>query len=171
MAAARNNLSRRAVLGAAFAAPAAALATTAEARPVRARDRRRWDRALAALRRAEAKAEAFLLDHVQPADRACHAVRDRWPRNHDFSADRDAQAAVAAALAVHEPLEEHLNDLAQAATAAIMRLLQIPAPDLPALATKIAFAVDHAVVENDGGDECLALLKTDAQWFAALQIE
>lgn len=50
-----------------------------------------------------------------------------------------------------------------------MRLLLIPAPDLPALATKIGLAVDHAVVENDGGDPCLALLKADALRLAALQ--
>jgi len=169
MAAARNNLSRRAVLGAAFAAPAA-LAATAEAKPARAPDRRRWDRAFAALRRAEAAAEAFLVHRMQPADHAYHAVRDCWPRNYDFSADPEAHAAVTVALAVHEQLEEHLNDLAEVTTAAIMRLLGIPAPDLPALATKIALAVDHAVVENDGGDLCLALLKTDARTFAALQI-
>ncbi len=108
---------------------------------------------------------------MRPADRAYHAVRDRWPRNYDFSADPEAEAAVSGALAGHEPLEEHLNDLADATTAAIMRLLGIPAPDLPALALKIVLAVDHSIVENDGGDRCLAVLKGDARRFAAaLQI-
>jgi hypothetical protein len=74
---------------------------------------------------------------------------------------RIAHAAVTIALATHEPLEEHLNDLDGAKTAAIMRLLRIPAPDLPALATKIALAVDHNVAELDEGDQCLAVLKAD----------
>jgi hypothetical protein len=127
MAAARNNLSRRAVLGAAFAAPAL-LAATAEAGPARAAERRRWDRAFAALRRADAAAEAFRIHHMHPADHAYHAVRDRWPRDYDFSADPQAHAALTMALAVHEPLEEHLNDLEGAKAAAIIGLLKIPAP-------------------------------------------
>ena len=160
MAAARNTLSRRAVLGAAFASPAL-LAATAEAAPARAVERRCWDRAFAALRRAEAAVEAFRIRHMHPADHAYHAVRDRWPRDHDFGADPQAHAAVTMALAVHEPLEEHLNDLEGAKTAAIMRLLKIPAPDLSALATKIALAVDHNVAELEEGDQCLSMLKAD----------
>lgn len=160
MPAARNNLSRRAVLGAAFAAPALR-AATAEAAPVRARERKRWDHAFAALQRAEATVEAFRIHRMHPADHAYHAVRDRWPRDYDFSADPQAQAALTMALAVHEPLEEHLNDLEGAKTAAIIRLLRIPAPDLPALATKIALAVDHNVAELEQGDQCLAMLKAD----------
>lgn len=157
MAAARNNLSRRAVLGAAFAVPAALAPTE----PARAPDRRRWDRALAALRRAEAEADSFRTRRMRPAERAYRAVRARWPWDYDFTADSDAHAMLVAARAVHEPVEERLNDLADAATAAMLRLLAIPAPDLPALATKIALAVDHAVAELDSGDRCLALLKAD----------
>ena len=156
------------MLGAAFAA-SAALAATADAKAVRAPNRRRWDRTLAALRRAEAS-DGGLSRPSCAAGRSCLSCGPRpLAAHYDFSADPQAQAAVAAALAVHEPLEEHLNDLVEAMTAAIMRLLQIPAPDLPALAIKIALAV-HAVVENDGGDRCLALLKADARRFAALQI-
>lgn len=161
MAAARNNLSRRTVLGAALAAPALFAANAGSGLLVKA-DRRRWDRALAALRRAEAAVEAFRIHHMHAADHAYQAVRGRWPHGYDFAADPQAHAALIAALAVHEPLEERLNDLADAATATMLRLLRIPAPDLPALATKIALAVDHAVAEFEGGDRCLATLKADA---------
>ena len=160
MAAARNNLSRRAVLGAAFAAPAV-LAGTAEANPIHGADRRRWERAIAALRRAEAAVEALRVHRMHPADHAYHAIRDRWPRGYDFSADPEAEATLTAALAVHEPLEEHLNDLEWAKLVAIKRLLRTPAPDIPALATKIALAVDYEVAELEGGDRCLAVLKAD----------
>ena len=160
MVAARNNLSRRAVLGAAFAAPAL-FAPSAGAAPVRLRERRLWDRAFAALRRTEAAVEAFRIHHMHPADHAYHAVRDRWSLSYDFGADPQAQAAVARALAVHEPIEEQFNDLEGTKTAAIVRLLKIPAPDLPALATKIALAVDHSVAELDEGDQCLSMLKAD----------
>jgi hypothetical protein len=167
MAAARNNLSRRAVLGAAFVAPV--LLTAAEARPPRAAGRRRWDLALAAVHHAEAKAETFRVHYVHPADHAYHAIRDRWPMDYDFSADAEAQAALTAALAAHEPYEERLGDLVCAHSAAIKRLLLTPAPDLQALATKIALAVDHEVVELEGGDRCMAALKADALRIAAIR--
>jgi hypothetical protein len=43
----------------------------------------------------------------------------------------------------------------------------MPAPDLQALATMIALAVDHEVVELEGGDRCTAALKADALRIAA----
>ncbi|HKR24883.1 MAG TPA: hypothetical protein VJS15_06455, partial [Allosphingosinicella sp.] len=70
----------------------------------------------------------------------------------DFSADAEAQAAVRAALAAHEPLEERLSDLECAKLMAIRRLLLTPAPDIPALATKIALAVDYEVGELESGE-------------------
>jgi hypothetical protein len=38
----------------------------------------------------------------------------------------------------------------------------VPAPDLPALALKIALAVDQDVATLSGGEACLAALKRDA---------
>lgn len=167
MAAARNNLSRRAVLGAAFVAPV--MLAAAEARPPHAAGKRRWDLALAAVRRAEAKAETFRVHHAHPADRAYHAIRAHWPAGYDFSADAEAQAALTAALAAHEPYEERLGDLVYAHSAAIKRLLLTPAPDWKALAIKIALAVDHEVVELEGGDRCMAALKADALRIASIR--
>jgi len=161
MAAERNNLSRRAVLGAAFAAPAI-LGGTANAGSTRPAHGRRWELALAAVRQAEATVETYRTDHMHQADHAYHAIRARWPLGYDFSADAEALVALTAALTAHEPFEERLNDLESAKLVAIKRLLRTPAPDLLALATKIALAVDHEVATLDGGEQCLAVLKADA---------
>jgi hypothetical protein len=158
MPAARHNLTRRAVLGAAFAAPAV-LVSAAAPDPAMTR---RWNRALAALRRAKAAEKAFRDGPMAAADRVWHAVRARWPRDYDFEADPDARAAVHAAFAACAPWEERLNDFEAAHFAAIKRLLRTPAPDLPALARKIELAVDYEIAELTGGAQCMAALKADA---------
>ena len=81
MAAGRHNLTRRAVLGAAFAAPAVLGDCVAPARAGGA-DGARWERALAAMRRAEARLAAFREGEMAAADRAYEAVCERWPRDH-----------------------------------------------------------------------------------------
>ena len=50
--------------------------------------------------------------------------------------------------------------------AALRRLLRTPAPDIAALAMKIALAVDHEVGTLTGGERCLAALKADARRLA-----
>lgn len=40
--------------------------------------------------------------------------------------------------------------------------MKVRAPDLPALAAKIALAVDHEVATLTGGEACMATLKRDA---------
>ena len=50
--------------------------------------------------------------------------------------------------------------------AALRRLLQAPAPDLPALSLKIDFAVDDAAWELTGAETSLAALKADGRRFA-----
>lgn len=162
MAAARNNLTRRAVLGAAFAVPAFIGASPAHP----ADNRRSWDAALAGLRRAEAAEERYRAGPMRVADRAFHAIRRRWPIDYDFSGDPAARAEVQAAMAVYEPFENRLNDLHAARLDAIQHLLQMPAPDLPALATKIALTVDWEVYELEDGEECMDALKEDARRLA-----
>jgi len=165
MAAARNNLSRRAVLGAAFAAPTILGAGPTDA-VAHAEDRAQWEAALAGLRQADSGEEAFRARQMYAADRAFHAIRRRWPIDYDFSRDSAARAEVRAAMAAYKPLECRLNDLHSVRLEAIQHLLKIRAPDLPALATKIALTVDYEVYELEDGEECMAALKSDAMRLA-----
>ncbi len=158
MAAGRHNLTRRAVLGAAFAAPAVLGDCVAPA----AAATQRWDRSLAALERAKAAEWTFRDGPMAAAERAWEAVRARWPSDHDFAADPTAEAALDAAFAAHGRWEKRLNDLEAAHQRAIQRLLLVPAPDLPALAAKIELAVDHEAWESEEGERCMASLKADA---------
>jgi hypothetical protein len=169
MAAARDNLSRRSLLGAAVAAPAflAEGAVFSESAP---RENRklyaRWGRALADYARAEATVEVFRVRDYEPAHRAFLAIRGRWPVNHNFDAEPEVRAAVNDALAQFEPFEDRLNELEIAQSSALKRLLCTQAPDLPALALKIDLAIDQEVATLDGGERCLAVLKADARRLA-----
>jgi hypothetical protein len=157
MAAARHNPTRRAVLGAAVALPACLAAD-----PTRKQRREAvWERALAAYRRAEAALTAYGIDVAGPAERAFQTVRGRWPLNHDFVADPEAQAEVTAAWDAHAQIESRFNDLECARLEALKRLLRTSALDLPALALKIELAVDQEAATLDGGEQCLAVLKAD----------
>ncbi len=158
MAAGRHNLTRRALLGAAFAAPAV-LGDCTAATAARRADRGRWERAYAGERRAKAALEAFRAQEMAAADRAYEAVCDRWPPGRDR--DRPARATLRAAFRDYSRWEERLGDLGCAHLAAITRMLRTPAPDLPALAMKIELAADYQVWELDDGDRCLAVLKAD----------
>ena len=164
MAAARHNPTRRALLGAAFGAPVLlAGGGGGAARP----GRRRWDRALAALREAEAAVAAYRARDYLPTHEIHAAIRGRWPIPYDFAADPEAQAAVSASLAGFQPFEDRLNALGSVRDAALKRLLRTPAPDLPALALKIELAVDEEVATLAGGERCLAVLKADGWRLAA----
>ena len=158
MAASRHNLTRRAMLGAGAAAslalarggqdaaaaagPAAASGPGAPAAPVlpaapSPASRGRWERALAAYRRAEARLAAFRrqIEALPPEQRAFPAC---------------------------EPFEDRFDDLESARLAALRRLLRAPAPDLPALALKIERTVDDQAWELTAAAPCLAALKADA---------
>jgi hypothetical protein len=137
MAPGRHNLSRRAVLGAAFGAPV--LLGGGGARAAGPRDR--WTHALAAFRRAEARLAAFQQAEAQlpPAARAFPAC---------------------------EPLEERFNDLECARLEALRRLLCAPAPDPSALARKIELTIDDQAWELTDSEPCLAALKADARRLA-----
>jgi hypothetical protein len=131
MAAGRHNLTRRALLGASAALPVALAATAASAS-------RRWDRALAAYRRAEARLGAF--------------------RGHIESLPPERRAYPAC-----EPFDDRHDDLECARLAALRRLLRLPAPDLPALSLKIDLIVDDQAWELSGADSFLPALAADAR--------
>ena len=82
-----------------------------------------------------------------------------------LAAFRRAETVLEAA--AHEPDEDLYGDLVVAFNRALERLLRIPAPDLPALAAKIALIVDHQAWELPAAESCLAALKRDARRLAA----
>jgi hypothetical protein len=148
MAAGRHNLTRRALLGAAagvplagdmylYVSPSSSLLSPSSAGGQSTSDCP-FSRALAAYRRADANLAAF---------RAYEA----------------ALPAAARAFPACAPLEERGNDLESSRLDAVRRLLRAPAPDLPALALKIALAIDDEIAFFSGGDTCLAAVKADAQ--------
>jgi hypothetical protein len=92
-----------------------------------------WEAALAGLRRAEAEMGVF--EGVEPR-----------------GASWEAQ----------EALDEAFSDLSVAFGRALVRLMRVPAPELPALGLKIVLAVDHEVATLSGGEEAMAQLREDA---------
>jgi hypothetical protein len=163
MAATRHNLSRRAVLGAGVGVCVArdghlltvpsvqgsaheqgSSSSTAgwDSQQVTVPDlRRRWNRTLAAYRRAEARVTAFkaqeaLLPRARRAYPAC------------------------------EDLEQRFGDLDDRRFAALRRLLRLPAPDLAALALKLDLAVADQAWELTGAENCLAGIAADARRLA-----
>jgi hypothetical protein len=99
--------------------------------------RRSWKRAVATLRRAEARVAAFEAEErLLPAERralACDALEARFER------------------------------LDKLRLAAVRRLLRLPAADLPALALKLDLAVAEQAWEDTGSQDCLALIAADAR--------
>ena len=64
-------------------------------------------------------------------------------------------------------LDEAFSDRVDAFDCALRRLLRTPAPDLHALARKIALTVDEDVATLEGCEPCLASLESDAQRLAS----
>jgi hypothetical protein len=64
-------------------------------------------------------------------------------------------------------LDETFSDLVVAFNRALERLLLVPAPDLPALAAKVAVAVDEQAWELPDGEATMARLKADAARLAS----
>ena len=141
MAVAELNVSRRALLGAAFAVPLSrhpgldpgpTFPSPSPPRrwtPDQVRGDENWTRNLDLLRRAEAKLKAL----------------------------------------AHEPDEDLFDNANAVFNHALKKLVRTPAPDLPALALKIDLAVDHEVAELTGGEACLAALKRDAHRIAMIR--
>jgi hypothetical protein len=161
MAAARHNLSRRAVLGAGVGlcvAPGAAAALAAEGQaplsPFRpgpdpglskavsllVGDRPlhyAWGQALARFRRAEAA-----LAECRTEQAALPEARRAWPHS--------------------QALDDRFGALDDIRLAALRRLLRTRVPDLAALALKIDLSIDDRAWELSGGEACLARLRADA---------
>lgn len=144
MAAGRHNLSRRALLGAGVGACAFAGEGRAAAVPFstasgaeRSSARGSWDRAVDALRRAEARVAAFEAEEAL------------------LTAERRALAC--------DALEERFGRLDMLRIAAVRRLLRLPAADLPALALKLEVAVAEQAWEMSGAQDCLAVIAADAR--------
>lgn len=80
-------------------------------------------------------------------------------------ADVRAVARLTAGGTVEE--EEALQEVYDARlgehSAALLRLMKVRAPDLPALALKIELAIDQEVGSLSGGELCLAALKSDVR--------
>lgn len=148
MAAGRHNLSRRALLGVGVGACAVAgggRGAAVQLAPVSGSASSAcalsWDRAVAALRRAEARVAAFEAEErLLPAERRALAG---------------------------EALEERFERLDKLRLAAVRRLLRLPAADLPALALKLEIAVAEQAWEDSGSADCLALIAADARRMSA----
>ncbi|HET9637632.1 MAG TPA: hypothetical protein VFP12_00320 [Allosphingosinicella sp.] len=107
----------------------------------RSPSRRSWERAVAALRRAEARLAAFEAEErLLPAERRALAC---------------------------EALEERFERLDKLRLAAVRRLLRLPARDLPALVLKLDLAVAGQAWEDSGSEGCLVLIATDARRISA----
>jgi hypothetical protein len=71
-----------------------------------------------------------------------------------------------ASFAAQWEMDEAFSDLACAQNAALERLLLVPAPDLGALATKLALAVAEQAWELPQGEATMARLVEDARGLA-----
>jgi hypothetical protein len=80
--------------------------------------------------------------------------------------ERWAATPVWRPLEEREALEDAYGERDSAFDAAMLRLLETPAPDLEALVVKIALIGEHLVWEMSGGEDCLAWLEADARWLA-----
>ena len=140
-------VTRRDLLGAAVAMPVAAASRPydipspsrpSDGIPLPQRGEGDWARAWAAVARAEAAMDAA--ERAQPGARSREEV-----------------------FALEEVYGDRLSDFYDS----VRRLLRTPAPDVAALAEKIALAVDHEVATLEGGEACMAALKADALRIAA----
>jgi hypothetical protein len=96
-------------------------------------DKEKWQRALARLRAAEAEVRAV------------------------------ARLTAGGTAEEEEALQEVYDARLGEHSAALLRLMKVRAPDLPALALKIELAIDEEVGSLTGGELCLAALKRDVR--------
>jgi hypothetical protein len=97
-----------------------------------------WEAALTGLRSAKAEIAAF---------------KATEPKGVSFEAQWELDGA--------------FSDLVVGFNRAVERLLLVPAPDLPALAAKVAVAVDEQAWELPDGEATMARLKADAARLAS----
>lgn len=150
MASREHSFTRRAVLGAAVAVPVIAAAGEVSVKPSPAplvpegrSAPRKWIIAVAAY----CWADADLKGCERRTSRASAGPQGRLFEE-------------------QEALDEEYAGFVEAAEAAMLRLLEAPAPDLEALAMKIGLIAKHLVWELEGGEECLVWLEADARRLA-----
>jgi hypothetical protein len=140
MAAARHNLTRRALLGAGVVAPVllggGGVAVAAAVGPTAS-----WNRALARFRRAESA-----LAECRAGQAALPAAQRAWPHS--------------------QALDDAFGRLDDVRFAALRRLLRVPAPDLAELALKIDLIVADQARELTGAEDCIIRLGVDARRLA-----
>lgn len=150
MAVAEHKVSRRTLLGAAFALPLARHPELVSGSiPPRARPSPRW-----------------MLKQVQhdvEGQQAQSFAITKWDRA--LAQLRRAEAALTAA--AHEPDDEVYGDILVAFNRALKRLLRAPAPDLAALALKLELAAREAAWELTGAETCIAALAREAMRLAS----
>jgi hypothetical protein len=76
---------------------------------------------------------------------------------------RVARATAGGTAEEEEALQEIYDARLGDHSAALVRLMKVRAPDLPALALKIELAIDQEVGTLTGGDTCLTALKRDVR--------
>lgn len=136
MAAVQHKVSRRVLLGAAFALPALPRHLASDPGPSRS---------------SLARETRWTPDQV--------GNDERWKEAH--ACFRTAEAALAAVK--HREDDDLFDQALGAFNAALRRVLRCPAPDFAALALKIELTVDHEVATLIGGEACLVMLKHDAR--------
>src|SRR3954447_84853 len=102
--------------------------------------------------------------------RQAAALSPAAPREHLWSRALARYLSAEAALeTVAHTEDDHLYDhhLGRL-NSARRRLLRTAAPSLAAFAAKLDLLVQHEAWELTGGDLCIAALRRDAHWFAAL---
>jgi hypothetical protein len=171
MAAARHNLSRRALLGAGVGLcvgpGASALAQRREAPIFRSGPRRSKgaldsDPAEAGLRLAQAERAGRDRTLRLAWDRALARFRRAEAALAECRAEQAALPAALRAWPHSQALDDRFGRLDDVRLAALRRLLRTPAPDLAALALKIDLTIDDQAWELTGAEALLDSLKADA---------
>jgi len=143
MAVAEINLSRRALLGAAFAVP-----FVRHPGP---------DPGSISFFPLPVPGASWTLDRARGDERAERRA-GKWQTA--LAHSRNAEAAVAAAQGADDDVFDRVLGRFNHA---LRRLLRAPAPDPAAFAAKLALAIDQEIWELTGGEACLAALVRDAK--------
>jgi hypothetical protein len=106
---------------------------------------------------------SWTLKQVQGDEAAEPGAVTDWDRA--LARFQEAQAVLDAAIS--EPDQDAYDALLDSHSAALTGLLALPAPDLPALATKLEIIVPQLAWELTGCEDCLEILRQDARRLAA----
>jgi len=143
MAVADLNLSRRAVLGAAFAVPV----LKATAGPVLT------------------LAEGPLPSPIGRSEQSNSFAVTKWDR----ALKRFRRAEATLASVAHSEDDELYDRMLGRFNRALRGLVRAPATDFAAFSVKLDLAVDHEIAALTGGEACMAALKRDARRLASIR--